>query len=238
MEFNELLIPANEKLDTNILDRTISKTMTLYHGTDKDLEVISPTSINVGNRLSPKHRKSSFWTKDFDYAVVWALDWVAMRAGLEYFHDIENKKFVVPPVQMKYKNESKVYWGEEWMLESLKRRPVYVYEAVIPTKYVGRGQYPIDEYTVDVNVTPKRKIVITPEIAKPYIQYCEKRETFDREMNHNRGIFKKEKCAFLEKVIFFNPKGVNQKRQRLYNNQKAATEAFITMCDELLILPE
>lgn len=90
MEFNDLLIPANEKIDTNILDRTLKKTMTLYHGTDKELTVISPTSINVGNRLSPIHRKSSFWTKDFDYAVVWALDWVAMRSNLSYFHDIEN----------------------------------------------------------------------------------------------------------------------------------------------------
>lgn len=74
MQFDEDIIPANEKLDTNILDRTLKKTMTLYHGTDKDLNVISPTSINVGNRLYPVYRKSSFWTKDFDYAVVWALD--------------------------------------------------------------------------------------------------------------------------------------------------------------------
>ena len=27
MELNDLLIPANEKIDTNILDRTLKKTM-------------------------------------------------------------------------------------------------------------------------------------------------------------------------------------------------------------------
>lgn len=235
MELNDLLIPANEKIDTNILDRTLKKTMTLYHGTDKELTVISPTSINVGNRLSPIHRKSSFWTKDFDYAVIWALDWVAMRSNLSYFHDIENRKFVVPPLQLQRKGDSKIYWAEEWMLVSLEQHPVYVYEATIPTKYIGRGQYPIDEYTVDVDVTPKRKIVITPEIAEPYIQYCEKYETFAREVNNNRGVLAKEKPSFLEKVIFFDPKKTHNKRRKIYYKQQNASESFVELCDTLII---
>lgn len=203
MEFTDLIIPANEKLDTNILDKTLKKTMTLYHGTDKELNIISPTSINVGNRLSPIHRKSSFWTKDFDYAVVWALDFVAMRSGIEYFHDIEHRLFVVPPLQVQRKSDSKIFWVDEWILESLKDHPVYVYEATVPTKYIGRGQYPIDEYTVDIDVTPKRRIIITPEIAEKYVCYCEKWETFEREYSKKRGVLSKEKPSFLEKVIFF-----------------------------------
>lgn len=158
-----------------------------------------------------------------------------MRSGIDYFHNIEHRLFVVPPLQVQRKTDSKIFWAEEWILESLKDHPVYVYEAIIPTKYIGRGQYPIDEYTVDIDVTPKRRITITPEIAEKYVCYCEKRETFEREYAKNRGVLSKEKPSFLEKVIFFNPKNTNRRRKRIYDKQQGVTEAFMEFCYDNLI---
>jgi hypothetical protein len=230
--FTELLTPANEKLETNILDKTLAKTMTLYHGSPKELKTISPTSWNMGTRLSPKARKSSFWTKTFDYAVVWALDWVAMRGGVPYFHDIERNKFVIPNWDVKTK-DGKVYWLYDWILESLQKTPVYVYEADVPTKYVGRGQLAIDEYTVDKEVTPTKKTIITPEIAKKYIMYANS-EDFDKAKAYKYGVFSKLKPGILERILFKDASKVMKQRTAKYS----AAESFIDWCNDMYIANE
>lgn len=206
---------VEEKLETNILDKTLAKTMVLYHGSPKnDLKTISPTSWNMGTRLSPRARKSSFWTNNLKYAIVWALDWVAMRAGLPYFHDIEGNNFVVPDARLRLK-DGREFWAEEWMLESLKETPVYVYKATIPTKYIGRGQLAINEYTVDKNVTPDEKITVTPQMAKPFIKYASK-EVFDDQINRGRGVYSKENTKIIEKLIFKDKNKVMKERMKLY----------------------
>jgi hypothetical protein len=234
---NDLISPANEKLETNILDKTLAKAMTLYHGTDKELDTIKPTSWNMGTRLSPKARKSSFWTKNFDYAVVWALDWVAIRGGVPYFHDIERKKFVIPSWDVKDK-DGKVWWLYDWILESLRKQPVYVYEAVVPTKDIGRGQLAIDEYTVDTAVTPTKKTAITPEIAKKYLMWAESKD-FNAARDKNYGVYSKLKTGILEKVLFKDSQKVISQRKSMYENKKSsATESFIQWCDEMYIANE
>ena len=207
---------AEEKLETNILDKTLAKTMILYHGSPKDLKTISPTSYNMGTRLSNKPRKSSFWTKTIDYAIVWTLDWVAMRIGLPYFHDIERNKFVVPSAKIKLKN-GKEFWAEEWILYSLKETPVYVYKADVPTKYIGRGQLAIDEYTVDKDVVPDEKIIVTAEMAKKFVVYANN-DDFDKAKASGYGVYSKQKTSLIEKIIFKDKYKVMKERSKLYTN--------------------
>ena len=73
------------------------------------------------------------------------------------------------------------------------------------------------------------------KIAIIVSQYCEKYETFAREVNNNRGVLSKEKPSFLEKVIFFDPKKTNSRRRKIYYKQKNASESFVELCDTLII---
>ena len=240
----DMMIPANEKLETNILDKTLARTMTLYHGTKhKDLKTVNPTSLNMGTRLSNKPRKSSFWTKDLTYAIIWALDWVAIEAQIPYFHDIEGKAFVIPNavITKKFPNgreEDFDVW--DLFFKTLKEHPVYVYKAEIPTKYIGRGQLPIDEYTVDKAITPDSVIEVTPEMVKNKIVQWAELDTFNKYHDIQYGVHRKDKISLKEKLIFKDPYKTLSKRTELMqketiNIQFKAVESFIEWCDEMMI---
>lgn len=161
--------PANEKLTTVLLDNVSNKDkMTLYHGSPKDVTMIKANSFNMGNRLEGKSL-SSFWASTFEYALVYALDWLFMPMGLHYIHDIDNEKIIIP----NYLASDPKYPGPDKedipMIDYLKyyyeKRlpPLFVYEADIPVKYIGRGQVAINEYSVDHDVIPSKKTKITWE---------------------------------------------------------------------------
>lgn len=220
LNFCDQMEIAEEKLDTVVLDGFGDPYITLYHASPLKLTVINPTSWNIGNRLSPKTRKSSFWTNNMNYSILWALDWVAMRiSGMPFVHDLRNYKFYVSKecyIEI-HKGKTKIIMeAKRWMLSSLKKQPVYVYEAKIPRKIVSKGQFNIDEYTVDIPVKPSNCYVITQKEASDVIIELEK-DVFDR-INYSKiGDTRKENPNLRERLIFKNPDLVIKKRTELYD---------------------
>ena len=248
---DELMLEiAEEKLETNILDGTLAKQMVLYHGSKRgNLKTIAPNSWNVGTRIS-KTRKSSFWTNNFDYAVVWALDWIAIEAGMcKYcFHDPHQKVMVVldggycieeireTPLVKKYPDliKAKMSKAEDGkniinirdiLLTILKTAPVYVYKATVPMKYIGKGQVNIDEYTVDKQVTPEECIQITPEMADKYIKSTD-RKTFEKYYDSGYGNSWYKKANMREKLLYKSGKTVFAKRRKLYDKDRQKEDAL------------
>ena len=218
---------ANEKLETNLINHTLAKSMRLYHGSDKDLKFISANSLNMGTRIS-RRRYSSFWTDNFDYAMVWSLDLLAYRIGLYYMHDIENNKFIIEDVHYIVKKTGERKHAYDILMYVLKENPTYVYSAEIPMKYIGRGQVPIAEYTVDAQVTPDQKTKITPEMAKKIVMVMDT-DKFDVLYNRKFGNHKKEKTTFMEKLLFKNPKKTLQSRKttcKLYGKEMLDNKYF------------
>ena len=204
---------ANEKLETRILTGNLMKYMTLFHGSDKDLKVISPTSINMGTRLS-KQRMSSFWCRSPEYATLWALDWAAIYYGIPYFHDIDRRFFVVPEIYLKNKSTGEEGWAEEWILKYLDKYKLYIYKARIPIRDIGIGQLPINEFTVDKEIVPDKKIVLTRKDVEKFVKYIPQ-ETFDKCKEIGYGSLRKSKTTFLEKILFRDPDKIMHERQKL-----------------------
>jgi hypothetical protein len=163
-----------------------------------------------------------------------------MRYNAPFFHDIKGRKFVVPDWSVERKSDGKEFPLDEFLLMSLKEHPVYVYEAEVPVKHIGRGQLPIDEYTVDVPITPTKKTVITPEIARKYINWT-RDEVFTKYHSANYGVYSKSKTNLLEKIVFKNGVKVMKQRAAMYDKEKTkenATESFIDWCDNMMIAEE
>lgn len=242
MSYNSNQI-ADEALDFTILDMNFDRFVTMYHGTDqKDLRVIEPRSLNMGNRLNRKIRNSSFWCRDFQYALVWSLDWLAIDLKLPYIHDIEERKFIIPDWVAENKKTGKEDEAKTIMLNMLGKYPVYVYEADIPNKAIGRGQLAIDEYTVDIPVKPKKMITVTPAMVQDLIVTLPD-NTFDDLERYYVSRHQKMRLGLREMLVFRDGKRTMQRRMQLINQRKeawerdkelAVSESFISFCDNLL----
>lgn len=212
---------ANEKIDTNILDLTLKKEITLYHGAyNPNYDMILPKSLNLGNRTHPSQKDSSFWTKDFDYAVMWALDWVLLHFKIPFFHDIKNRKIVMPGYLIASDKESKIRENAyDFIIENIEDFPICVYEATVPTKLVGRGQFPIDEYSIDVPVKPDHVYRITKEITKRVLRWTGK-STFEKYHNAGYGFYQKSKQSLREKIIFKDPRKTLMNRIKILEERR------------------
>ena len=215
---------TEEKMDLRILDGNFNNSITLFHGTSKKLSIIRPTSVNVGNRLSSV-RTSSFWTNNFDHAVLWALDWIAMELNIDqYCHDINNvlgnRYYFVLPDLVRVKKWEDGREDEEDILQvfktELNKNPVYVYQATIPTKYVGRGQCAIDEYTVDIPVKPQKEYKIDFDTASQYIKIIKDDNLFAKLLS--KDPFSKDKVSLKERLVFRNPLKVKTQRREIYQS--------------------
>lgn len=220
---------VEEKLETNILDKTLAKSMYLYHASYLKLNTIKPTSLNMGTRLSRK-RLSSFWTNSLEHSIMWALDWLGVRFDIDVIHDIERKKVYFPDVDGRKESDGKdteFRHISKLITESLVHKPVYVYGAEIPMKHIGRGQVPIDEYTVDVPVVPDRMIEINGENVFSFnvIEFVPI-EKYEKMVANKKGIYRKEKLSFTERLVFKNPVRTLKRRSKMYKKGKVPTEYY------------
>lgn len=222
-DFCDKMMIVEEGLDTIALDGFGDEYITLYHASPLELKVIQPNSWNMGNRLSPRKRKSSFWTNNIQYSILWSLDWVALRIqNLRWVHDIEKYKFYIPKgsAVKEGKNgeivDRKSY--TDCMLLLLREDPVYVYEAKIPRKIVSKGQYNIDEYTVDVPIKPDKRYVVTDKEAKGIIEEMDV-DRFISLYKSEVGDIKKLNPRIRELLIFKNPKMVVAQRRNMYKKE-------------------
>lgn len=222
MEFCDQIMIADEKFDLSVLDGFGSGNMTLYHASPLKLDEIKPTSWNMGNRLSPRKRKSSFWTTSLDYSVLWSLDWIILRVeDLPYIHDIEKYKFYVPDTNLhRVENETikESLHIKDWIEHQLKQQPVYIYKASVPRAIVSKGQFNIDEYTIDVPVKPEKTYIVTPKMAMPHVVVLDK-ESFFRLAHTKIGDTRKRNPSLKERLIYRNPERVIRKRTRVYQHE-------------------
>ena len=208
----------SEKVETNILDKTIKKTMTLYHGSNKDLSTIKPLSVNMGTRLS-KIRMSSFWAKDPEYCILWAGMFIFHHLSFPYRVSLKDKKIYTIDTNYanKDKDANKFKHASEWLKEYYKTEPLYLYTLKnVPVKKIGRGQINADEYTIDEEVTPTNKKQITWEDLSKYISYIS-REDFSKlpvELYGRKGA----NAKFIEKLIFRDGKKTMMNRTKIYKN--------------------
>lgn len=222
MDFCYDLMIAEEKLDVSILDGFGGGNLTLFHASPLKLKVINPTSWNIGNRLNPRKRKSSFWTKSIDYSILWSLDWVMLRMeDLPYIHDIENYKFYVPDITIDENKNGTVIatWTvKDWILQQLKERPVYIYEAEVPKALVSKGQFNIDEYTVDIPVVPSKTYIVTPKDAAKVIETLPV-DKFNELSKTKIGDTRKRNPSIKERLVYRNPNKVIRERTKRYNRE-------------------
>lgn len=213
---------ADEKFDLSVLDGFGEGNLTLYHASPMKLDVIEPTSWNMGNRLSPKKRKSSFWTKNINYSILWSLDWIMLRIeSLPYIHDIEKYKFYVPDIKIEELKDGVVIAQIpilKWMMDQLKEEPVYIYQATVPRAIVSKGQFNIEEYTIDVPVTPEKKITVTEKMTKDVIELMPA-DAFLRLLKTDIGNTKKKHPSIKERFIYRNPRRVTRMRKRHYKKE-------------------
>lgn len=218
--YDEYLNIYTEKLETNILDKTLAKTMTLYHGSNKDLETIRPVSVNMGTRLS-KTRLSSFWTRDKESCIIWAAMFIFHHIGFPYKVSIRNKTIYTPDVAYMDKREyerlkQEIYrHASTWLKMYYKTEPLYVYTLEdAPVRKIGRGQINADEYTLDEEVVPTKKEKLSWDTLSKYITYIH-RERFDTLPEELFGRSGKD-ASFIEKLIFRDGEKTMKNRVDIY----------------------
>ena len=215
-EYPELF---NERVETNILDKTLKKTMTLYHGSHKDLKTIKPISINMGTRLS-KMRMSSFWAKDPENCILWAGMTIFHHLGFPYRVSLKDKKIYT--IDTNYANADidakKFKHASKWLEDYYKNKEqLYLYTLKdVPVKKVGRGQINADEYTIDEEVTPTSKKQITWSELSRYIEYvsADKFKQLPVELYGRSG----KNASFVEKLLFKDGQKTMTKRKEVYQD--------------------
>lgn len=222
LDFCEEMETANEKFDLSVLDGFGDGEITLYHASPLKLTSIEPNSWNMGNRLSPKKRKSSFWTNNMKYAILWALDWVILRVDdLPYIHDIEEYKFIVPDTKLRENiggGISALWPIKEWMKTQVNEKPIYIYQTTVSRAIVSKGQYNIDEYTIDVPITPEKTYIVKPDQLDDVVVTLPANK-FNALWKTKIGDTKKRNPNLRERLIFKNPDRVSRQRRRLYNKE-------------------
>lgn len=188
---------TNETIETSITKPLLPKMVTLYHGSDKQLSSIKPVSVNVGTRLS-KTRKSSFWCLTKDTPLLMAVE--------QYIFDSVNIHGILTPLVPK----NEIVYPKEYkdiILKSLKNMTIYVYKKDIEKKYVSRGHYiGIDEYTLDIEVTPDSVEEYNLSDIKDSIKFIPLKEIEDIITNfkENNKMSSDIKSNIIEKLIYYN----------------------------------
>lgn len=156
------VLPIEETVEYR-LTKGFDKSIVLYHGSPNEYIAIEPRSVNFGTRLS-KPRTSSFWVADKNAAAMRGLfAWMAdnildFYTNAQIAEDIDGVKLYV---------EKSKYSG---FIRNLSDCKVYVYEVIVPTKYVGRGHDPeMHEYTLDIPVFPRRTYTYTVKELSKFI---------------------------------------------------------------------
>ena len=208
---------VQERLSTRLLDKDYihDGKIKLYHGSPNKLTTIDPTSVNMGNRLERGRSLSSFWTRSFGYAAVWALDHRILEFNLPIIHDIEDEKVIIPDAMSEI---GLPFW--KLIALHIDDHPVYVYEATIPVTYVSRGQLPINEYTVNYKVNPDKKYTLKWSESKKYIKCLPEDEFFKRYESDRSGTQHAGELSFAEKAIFKSPNTTLGARARNYKLHK------------------
>ena len=155
--FTNTIIGEQKRMDES-LEFALSKhipvkdgMVMLYHGSPKHVTSIEPRSINVGTKFS-NVRNSSFWSDNPFTALMMGIwraladkvpNFMSVDCEFSWYIDFRTSKIHVPKSHKKNLDK---------YLKDLK---IYVYEANVPAKYVGRGHdMDLGEYTIDFTITP------------------------------------------------------------------------------------
>jgi hypothetical protein len=126
----------------------------LYHGSEQLLAVLKPMGVNMGTRLQKPHWAIYFWGSS-EKARKWAIYQYFRRVHkCSLMYHIDSGGFIITKQQ--YAELVKLCRGDL----------TYVYDAEVPITTVGFGSAPeIEEYTVRVDVVPKRRHDIVVDVA-------------------------------------------------------------------------
>ena len=235
-----------EKLETNILDRTIKKKMTLYHGSIKNLSTIKPTSINMGTRLS-KMRLSSFWAKEKETCIVWAITTLFYKVKLPYLASIKDNRIYTIDQAYSHDSNPKVFKHvSEWLKKEYNEFPIYIYTLKdVPVKKIGRGQVNVGEYTLDEEVKPTSKEKLSWNDVTKYIEYIPKDKFIEKSKERSELLGRRGKDAsFTEKLLYRDGEKTLKKRMDTYHkafdqydnhigNHQKLGDVFITDLDSV-----
>jgi len=198
----------DETLETRITRPFLGKTVTLYHGSYKKLDKISPMTINVGTRLSGQ-RMSSFWGLNEFLAGFFAIsDAIAnyTKKPCKLYPDFENEIFKCP---VSYKKE---------LLKLDYKIEAYVYIKTIETKYVGRGHnQELNEYTLDFPVTPDivKKVHIRDYFNKiKWISDSEYNEILENMKSRNKMIKKMNNAPLIDRLVYHSIDKTSELRKK------------------------
>ena len=210
------LLIATEKIDTRIIDLNFGKTMKLFHGSPNKFNVIRANSYNAGNRLTPQ-RTSSYWTNNFEYAAFWATSYLSFILKVDECIDINTMKVVLPGHYVVEKTGESLY---DILHKTYKEHGLYVYEANVDIKHIGRGQCPINEYTVDIPIKPCKMYKLSWDYIQKFLIFTKDEAEYQHYLNTytTRKSFTKNKLSLREKIIFGNTDRIVEKRSDfLYN---------------------
>ena len=188
----------NESLEFK-LSNPLTNELTLYHGSTEKFNIIKPMSINAGTRIS-NPRQSSFWTSDFNGAVLFAAEGVINKyrklnnlEKITHVFDLKNMKMLIDRSR---KND---------VINILKRNPIYVYEKTMPSKYIGRGHnIGLHEYTLDIPVRPDKIHVLYYDDIKN-IEFIDVRIINDILTKHMSGKYDMYTASLMDRLLYHSP---------------------------------
>lgn len=176
-------------LDTLITKPSVffNKKIDLIHVTNHKKDVVSPITVNAGNKLS-KPRFSSWWTPYRSQT-----SWIVIVNLCRDFKDSKWIDFIFSPevvtdeygtytAPIPYIRKS-FFEKHKKLIESYK---VYVYTKRFKGSELGRGnEYSVDEYTVDYPVIPDKEEIYTFKDLKKYIRIVDDYEMDKKVKNFN-----------------------------------------------------
>ena len=137
--------------------------VTLYHGSQRRLDMIKPDSVNAGTILS-KPRWSAFFWRERERALSWAVFSLVREVFRERRKELGLTRIGYDPPSGK----AMVLATEmEIWKRATRDRSVFVYTVDVPAWHVGMGHTPdIEEYTVDEQMTPRDayEARVTPQL--------------------------------------------------------------------------
>lgn len=185
-----MIYSLNETLEYRMKNLFSKSVMTFYHASHiGDLDVIKPNSANSGTRLS-KPRMSSFWSTDKDTCKMVSMYLTFYSSSDPVICDCTRKKVYVS--QQKFDHLKEVEGKGNFL---------YLYEADIPTKYMGIGHdIVIDEYSCDVEVKPKKMYKYKPT-ESGLLEIKSKEEI--AEIRETKGtVIGSRKASGIEKLVY------------------------------------
>ena len=204
---NQMLDVLTEKLETRLLGN-FSRKMTLYHTSRKELKTIKPIGVNIGTKLS-KARNSSFWSNSRDGAIMWALLYNLPGSNAAGAVSFEDKCIYILSANDGVKSEKDMF------LDYLDEHPIYIYTAKdVPVKEIGRGQYSIDEYTLDKEIKPDKKERVTKSDVVKFIKELPPDE-FIKAMRTRCNLDGRNEKRLMNKLIFRKYNKVSDRRGKI-----------------------